>query len=255
MDTIVTLLILFILFSVNTFAQDYTQWALPEGTKMRLGKGRIYEIQYSPDEARLAVASSIGIWLYDTATLREVALLTGHTGSVESVTFSPDGGTLASRGDDGTILLWALTPAPDVNATVRVSPSPVPSPAIGAQLTPSLKISGGENVAGYQVTVGFDTSAIRYVDSANGDYLPPGAFLATPVVEGITLAATLLAGDGTLATLTFEVIAVKALTVSISEVMPSDSAGAGFRPQIENGEVVEPTQVTGDVNGVRRGRY
>jgi len=32
--------------------------------------------------------------------------LTGHTGPVASVTFSPDGGTLASGGDDGTIILW-----------------------------------------------------------------------------------------------------------------------------------------------------
>ena len=74
-----TLLILFTLFSLNAFAQDYTQFSLPEGAKARLGKGTINEIQYSPDGTRLAVASSIGIWLYDTATHQEVALLTGHT--------------------------------------------------------------------------------------------------------------------------------------------------------------------------------
>ena len=63
-------LILFSLFSLNTFAQDYTQWGLPEGAKMRLGKGRLSgSIAYSPDGTRLAVASNIGIWLYDTAML------------------------------------------------------------------------------------------------------------------------------------------------------------------------------------------
>ena len=40
----------------------------------------------------------------------------------------------------------------------------------------SLNIADGENVAGYQATVTFDISALRYVSSANGDYLPAGAF-------------------------------------------------------------------------------
>ena len=80
----------------HSFAQDSPQWSLPEGAKARLGKGRISEIQYSPDGTRVAVASSIGIWLYDTATHQEVALLTGHTSGVASVAFSPDGRTIAS---------------------------------------------------------------------------------------------------------------------------------------------------------------
>ena len=73
--------------SLNTFAQDSPQWHLPEGVKARLGKGRISEFAYSPDGTRLAVGGGIGIWLYDTATGGEVALLTGHT----------DNGSLALR--------------------------------------------------------------------------------------------------------------------------------------------------------------
>ena len=66
--TTVLLLILFTLFSLNTVAQDSPQWHLPDGAKARLGKGTISgNIAHSPDGTRLAVASAIGIWLYDTA--------------------------------------------------------------------------------------------------------------------------------------------------------------------------------------------
>ena len=58
-------LILILLLLSPTFAQEYTQWNLPEGARARLGKGHIGEIAYSPDGNRLAVASSIGIWIYD----------------------------------------------------------------------------------------------------------------------------------------------------------------------------------------------
>ena len=109
MKITVTLLILFTLFSLNTFAQDYTQLNLPEGAKVRLGKGWINDIAYSPDGTRLAVAGSIGIWLYDTAAYQEIALLTGHTGvgsiayrSVRTVVRLPVGvGTVLFRLWDG----------------------------------------------------------------------------------------------------------------------------------------------------------
>ena len=90
----------------NNTAQESTQWNLPEDAKARLGKGKISEIQYSSDGALLVVATGIGIWIYDTTTYQEVALLTAHTSAVKCLAFSPDGHILASGGKDGTILLW-----------------------------------------------------------------------------------------------------------------------------------------------------
>ena len=46
--------------------QEYPRWNLPPGAVARLGKGEIHEVKYSPDGGTIAVASSIGIWLYDT---------------------------------------------------------------------------------------------------------------------------------------------------------------------------------------------
>ena len=87
-------------------AQNYLQVDLPQGAKVRLGKGSINDIQFSPDNTQLAVASSIGIWIYDTHTGEELNLLTGHRGSVSSIVYSPNGHILASGGRDGTVRLW-----------------------------------------------------------------------------------------------------------------------------------------------------
>ena len=184
-----------------------------------------------------------------------------------SVAFFPDSSTLASGSSDGTILLWDLVPSETPNvppstpatsdATVSLSPATLQSPAIGEQLTLSLKIAGGENVAGYQATVHFDPSALRYIQSANGDYLPKGAFFVPPVVKGdtLTLASTSLAGesngDGTLATLTFELIALKSSTLKLSEVSLVDSDAMRSSPRIEDTEVeiIEASRLAEDVNG------
>ena len=112
------LLLISILFVSNVLAQDSPQWHLPKGAKVRLGKGGIYDIAYSPDGKFLAVGASIGIWIYDVQTGTELDLLVGHTAPIENLAFSPDGTTLASGSDDGTVLLWSVAPLTDTSPQV-----------------------------------------------------------------------------------------------------------------------------------------
>ena len=147
-----------------------------------------------------------------------------------------------------------VVPEPTI-ATISVSPSSVVSPDIGEQLTFALNIESGEAVAGYQATIQFDGTALRYVSSAIGDFLPAGAISPPVDASGntVTLGGVSLGGesngDGTLATITFEIIEVKESALTLSDALLSDSAETASTPQVEDAQIVEPPQLKEDVNG------
>ena len=160
------------------------------------------------------------------------------------------------------------------NATVGISPSPVISPNIGERLTLNLNIAGGENIAGYQATVLFDNTALNLVDATKGDYLPADPFFLADGpfgessliissstgdfrnLEEVKLIANTLAGagngDGTLATLTFEVVDFKASTLTLSQVYLVDANGNRWEATTESAEVTIPPEpeeaIFGDIN-------
>lgn len=102
-----TLILLALWLLPNAFTQeDYTTWGLPEGALHRIGKGNINRLQFSPDGNRIAVSTTIGVWLYDAHTGNEIRLFTGHTEDVHLLAFSQDGRMLASIGNDRTIRIW-----------------------------------------------------------------------------------------------------------------------------------------------------
>ena len=129
---------------------------------------------------------------------------------------------------------------------VSIDPATIDSPAVGEQLTLNINITGGMNVAGYEVTLTFDSTALSYVSIANGDYLPAGAFAVPPVVTDTSakLAATSLAGtasgDGTLATATFMVVEAKDSAIELEAVV-SDPAATAIDVTVEGSMVTGPS--------------
>ncbi|MCY4553570.1 MAG: trypsin-like peptidase domain-containing protein [Candidatus Poribacteria bacterium] len=96
------------MFFPNDPTQNNTELYVSEDPRARLGKGIIGQIRYSPDGTQLAVGSSIGIWIYNAHTGKELNLLTGHTKGAGCIAYSPDDHILASGGtvDTGTVCLW-----------------------------------------------------------------------------------------------------------------------------------------------------
>ncbi len=75
--------------------------------KIRLGRGSAEHVVYSPDGGTLAVASSVGVWLYQAsalATETEPPLISTPA-AAEALAFSPDGATIAIA-SDSQIFLW-----------------------------------------------------------------------------------------------------------------------------------------------------
>lgn len=139
-------------------------------------------------------------------------------------------------------------------SVVSIMPASIESPGVGEQFSITVDIANAQNVAGYQVSLQFDSDALRYISWEQGTYLPGDIFTVPAIIgtDEIILASTAQmaadAAQGTLLTITFEVVAVKASTLSLSEVILSSSIGTLLPVMTGDGEIVEPPTPPWDVN-------
>ena len=249
--------------------------------------GRVYEEYSFQIEDALTVSGIDGVTVEEYIGVErvsdtEVSVALTFDGDFDvdaTLTFTVEADAIAGyhQGFTAEIPVTAIEKS---NATVSISPASVVSPDVGEELTFSLNIAGGENIAGYQATVSFDSAILQPIVSfdseareaadsnvfhlsfINGDYLPAGAFFADPIVVDdwlgdtylgepiwstkVILAANTLGeaadGDGTLATLTFKIGDFKPSTLTLSQVYLVDADGKRWEAATENGAVTIPPE-------------
>ena len=79
------------------------------------------------------------------------------------------------------LVVLAITLTASALTTVSIDPVTVALPEVGQQLEIQVKISGGRSIAGYQLTLIYDQTALAYVNIKVGDYLPEEKHEFTPV--------------------------------------------------------------------------
>ena len=159
--------------------------------------GKIYAMALSPDGKWLAVGglfhprnptTGAAIRLYDSATGKLVARLTGHENVICDLAFSPDSRHLISGSQDNTAIIW------DVAAAAHVTP--------GSTIPPLHQLRGHKD---HIYAVGFTRDGLRAV-TGSFDHevrlwqVADGAEIARMPGHGNKIMSFAAAPDGTIAT-------------------------------------------------------
>jgi WD40 repeat protein/transcriptional regulator with XRE-family HTH domain len=135
---------------------------------------------------RLSPSSAARYAMLAAAARPGIAVLTSHAGAVDSVAFSPDGTTLATGSDAGTILLWDVATHRQIAALTGAA-GPVNSVAFSPDGT--ILASGGGDGAVWL----WDVATHRQIAALAGPTGPVNSVAFSP--DGTTLATG--GGDGT----------------------------------------------------------
>ena len=115
--------------SSSTLGDSYPEentCCLPPKAVARLGRGGVSDVATSPDGTLVAVASRLGVWLYDAHTDDFVALIAVEgTGVLEKIAFSPDGTRIAVADWDGKTTVWDVETGTMLNAVTLQAGAPV----------------------------------------------------------------------------------------------------------------------------------
>ncbi len=137
--------------------------------------------------------------------------------------------------------LW-VKPVHAQTPTLSVDPETTVVP-VGTEFVLELKVTGGDEVNAFDVTVNYDSYLLTLINWAHGDYLSNLALMTVVNEEGVLrVAATQLAteaasGDGVLLQLFFRSDFAGANNVEIVDATFANSQGVKTFPELENGTV------------------
>ncbi len=77
------------------------------------------------------------------------------------------------------------TPVPPKveNAVISLKSSAITAPSVGEQLEIDVNITGGKGIASYGMLLAYDSTALKYIDSTRGNYLPQGGIWISPALS------------------------------------------------------------------------
>ncbi len=175
---------------------DVTTWALPEGAIARLGRGIIADLAFSPDGESLAIATTVGAWIYELATMEPIALLATERGLVSTISFSPNGQWIATSNWDGIIKVWETETQ---RCIVKIQGSPYRNALAFSPDSQYLAASGSGFGGAYvwNTTTGMHVASFKGAAPSKKGEQAPAKFLVCFSPDGQSLAY--VSGRGALA--------------------------------------------------------
>ena len=173
----VVIILIFIFSVIQSFADD--EWELVSV----IGRGAIYELDLSPDDSMLAVATTIGVWIYDSQTFEVLHFFVGSIESRDKIDWSPDSKQLAIGRDDG-LDIWNLETGEHITLFKEKSIISVAWSPDGSTLALALREAMGTTVRFWDV---IENRLLQDIDNIVGTiaWSPDGRLIAIGGGESI----------------------------------------------------------------------
>ena len=156
------------------------------GKELHTFPGRI--ATFSDDGRRIAAASKDVASVWDTASFREIAQLTGHRGRISTIAFNRDGSRVVTASADGSARIWNAQTG-ESSRVLASGRTPVHSAAFNPSGNRVVTAHGDGSAAIWDVLTGRLDSRLQHSrsDVLRGDFSADGGFVLTSSDSGTAI--------------------------------------------------------------------